>query len=554
MKTKQFILIAAMTISMACGASGTQSYAVVDTNQTAFYNASTEITAPSAGQAFYGQDAHYTGNTPSYTTNGLTVTDNHTGLVWTQSADWSGDGNVNSSDKFTYSQAQAYVSALNAQTYGGYTDWRMPSTKELYSLIDFTGTDPNPEASSSAGLVPFINSTVFEFGYGDTAAGERVIDSQWVTSTIYVSTVMNGAEAMFGVNFADGRIKGYPTTTGPGGQPMDYYARFVRGNTDYGTNALTDNADGTITDSATGLMWSQADNGAGVNWEDALAYAEGATLAGHDDWRLPNAKELQSIVDYTRSPDTTASAAIDALFDSTGITNMDGQADFGFYWSGTTHLSFNGSADRGIYVCFGRGMGQMMGDIMDVHGAGCQRSDPKDGDPADYPLAGQGPQGDVQRVFNFVRLVRDDTGGLAGDFDDDGDVDVTDIDLLIANAGNAAFDLDGDNDADEDDLVYLVETLVEWDSGATNGVGTFRGDFNLDGLVNATDLALIDVGYGLGTSWADGNANMDSVINATDLAILAANFGLSVPTGAVPEPMTLAMLAVGGLVALRRRR
>jgi hypothetical protein len=44
--------------------------------------------------------------------------------------------------------------------------------------------------------------------------------------------------------------------------------------------------------------------------------------------------------------------------------------------------------------------------IIDVHGAGCQRSDPKTGDLADYPSSGHGPQGDVQRVFNHVRLVR----------------------------------------------------------------------------------------------------------------------------------------------------
>ena len=39
--------------------------------------------------------------------------------------------------------------------------------------------------------------------------------------------------------------------------------------------------------------------------------------------------------------------------------------------------------------------------------AGAQRSDPKTGDPDDYPY-GHGPQGDVIRIYNFVRLVRDD--------------------------------------------------------------------------------------------------------------------------------------------------
>jgi len=44
--------------------------------------------------------------------------------------------------------------------------------------------------------------------------------------------------------------------------------------------------------------------------------------------------------------------------------------------------------------------------LMNVHGAGAQRSDPKDGDPANWPN-GNGPQGDVVRIFNYVRCVRD---------------------------------------------------------------------------------------------------------------------------------------------------
>jgi hypothetical protein len=42
---------------------------------------------------------------------------------------------------------------------------------------------------------------------------------------------------------------------------------------------------------------------------------------------------------------------------------------------------------------------------LDVHGAGAQRSDPKKGDPAAFPH-GRGPQGDVVRIYNYVRAVR----------------------------------------------------------------------------------------------------------------------------------------------------
>jgi hypothetical protein len=189
------------------------SYAVVDTGQVACYDAGSELACPAEGQAFYGQDAQYDGNQPSYTlsADGLTVHDNVTGLTWTQSPDTDRDGDVDADDKLTAAQVQAYVDALNAQGYGGYDDWRLPSIKELYSLIDFRGTDPIPEAVGSGGLVPFIDTDYFAFAYGDTAAGERIIDAQFLSSTGYVGTVFDGRSAIFGVNFADGRIKGYPS-------------------------------------------------------------------------------------------------------------------------------------------------------------------------------------------------------------------------------------------------------------------------------------------------------------------------------------------------------
>jgi hypothetical protein len=87
----------------------------------------------------------------------------------------------------------------------------------------------------------------------------------------------------FGVNFVDGRIKGYPkykpgTTVG-----NTMYFRMVRGNTDYGKNDFVNNGDSTVSDLATGLMWQKADDGTTGDWEEALAYAENLELAGHSD-------------------------------------------------------------------------------------------------------------------------------------------------------------------------------------------------------------------------------------------------------------------------------
>jgi hypothetical protein len=91
---------------------------------------------------------------------------------------------------------------------------------------------------------------------------------------------------------------------------------------------FTDNGDGTVTDRCTGLMWQKetADvNGDGVSdWAsfcDALAYCEDLSFAGHDDWRLPNIRELQSIIDYGRR-----APAIDPVFGAFAEAS---------YWSST---------------------------------------------------------------------------------------------------------------------------------------------------------------------------------------------------------------------------
>ena len=379
------ILSACVLLAAAIALAEDITYPVVDTGQIGCYDNHERISAPHVERTFYGQDAQYNGNQPSYKDNGDgTVSDKVTGLMWVKSP---------SKTLSTFADA---VKGASACRVGGYDDWRLPTIKELYSLILFSGETGESGATS----VPYLDTKVFDFFYGDEIGRSRFIDVQCWSATEYTSTTMGGNPTVFGVNFADGRIKGYPKTS-PRGETL-LVVRYVRDNPDYGKNKFKDNGDETVTDKATGLMWQQSDSGDGMNWEDALAYAETLDLAGHNDWRLPNAKELQSIADYSAIP------AIDQKF----FKMSDEKA---WYWSSTTHLD-GPPALRGkaaVYVAFGKATGWMQMPpqsenykLLDVHGAGAQRSDPKVGNPDDYPH-GRGPQGDVIRIYNLVRCVRD---------------------------------------------------------------------------------------------------------------------------------------------------
>ncbi len=403
MKTLNYIQLLTLSITLLANSNGfcqTLTYKIVGTGQTKYYNNIGEISAPALGQPYYGQAAFHPGNVPSYTDNGDgTITDNVTGLMWVQAR-----GSL-------ISWTDAVAGASTNRT-AGYSDWRMPTIKESYSLIQFSGVN-GPDNTALAGYIPYLDISYFNFTYGPTGSsttGERVIDCQDWSANKYVSTVMGSQTAIFGVNFADGRIKGYNELLAASGAKNTKYVRYVRGNTSYGKNNYKDNGDNTITDQATSLMWSKDDSKVGLDWPGALAWVQAQNAAnylGHNDWRMPDSKELESIVDYTRSPATTGTPAIDVtFFNSTSMTNEAGQTDYPYIWTSSVLLD-GGPNPSGIYISFGRAMGYMSvyGGWVDVHGAGTQKSDLMVGDPANFPT-GRGPQGDAIRIYNYVRLVR----------------------------------------------------------------------------------------------------------------------------------------------------
>jgi len=117
---------------------------------------------------------------------------------------------------------------------------------------------------------------------------------------------------------------------------------------------FTVNGDGTVTDNVTGLMWQREADNQGRTWEAALAYCEDLGLAGHQDWRLPDIKELRSIVDNTRYVPAIDTAAFPGTnssgywSSSTSASNTNGAWGVGF---GNGYVYSNGKASTGDVRC-----------------------------------------------------------------------------------------------------------------------------------------------------------------------------------------------------------
>ncbi len=131
------------------------------------------------------------------------------------------------------------------------------------------------------------------------------------------------------------------------GQTTGYTATAGEDN-DYNPSATqmsyTDNGDGTITDNRTGLMWlkdaSNYNSGGAQTWKTALSGCEGFSYAGYSDWRLPNRRELFSIVKF----EGVAAPFINTTYFLNTVS--------GAYWTSTTYVP--GGTDA-MAVCFNNG-------------------------------------------------------------------------------------------------------------------------------------------------------------------------------------------------------
>lgn len=342
---------------------------IPDTNQGSCFNNKTVISCSKTGEEFFGQDGNFFGATPQYLDNkDGTVSDLVTNLTWQK---------AHNSKRLSYYSAKQVCENLDL---GNRQDWRLPTIKELFSLADFRG---------AVGGKYFLDSNYFDLQLPDSSIlkGDRytthetkMMGQTW-SSTIYTGKHFGreGVEAAFFFNFLDGHIKQAPTNS-----RMSLFYRCVAGKK-WGENSFIDNKDGTISDNFSQLQWQKSDDGISRNWQQALQYCQDLKLGGFEDWRLPNVKELQSIVDYSKS-----SPALNTDF----FKISDPKS---WFWSSTTHGDNHQMAN---YVCFGACTSK---DGIDTHGAGAQRSDPKSGSGTNMSLGGQE---DEVRVNNYVRCVR----------------------------------------------------------------------------------------------------------------------------------------------------
>ncbi len=330
-----------------------------------------------------GDDGHIQAGVPwpdpRFIDNGDgTVTDNLTGLIWTKNAGtpmvgsyepmqkrhwWSSAHKVLTAGSCAggvmgWENAFNYVTCLNAVNHLGHNDWRLPNINELESLVIFGPSNRNPDLISPLRSVPQIFRNVGSLPFtGYWSSTTHAINSSFAWR---INFTMGGlAEARWkAIKKPDPRAcdsKVWPVRDGQSGafrnaaiwatgQTQSRHSGddgHIQAGVPWPYPRFIDNDDGTVTDNLTGLIWTKDGNvtendqsllwGSYKTWVGALKYVtsinSGSGTYGHNDWRLPNVKELRSLIDYSMHQ-----CAL-----SQGHPFINVQPDF--YWSSSPYRS-----------------------------------------------------------------------------------------------------------------------------------------------------------------------------------------------------------------------
>lgn len=216
-----------------------------------------------AGTEYFGQDGYYDTGAPLYEIPGDgTVIDHVTGLIWEQAPTTDvGGGNVR------WHEARDHCANL---TLSGLS-WRLPTYRELVTLVDY-GMDTSGHPVLDDQAFPLTSSKFWSSSGHD--------DTYWWLE--------------FGAG-SNGYAEDSTTTSG-----FKAAARCVSGGAQVGGDFVFITGEGDWLDKRSGLAWS-CEELTGLDWVNALAACENSTNNGHDDWRLPSVKELETIVDRAQA-------------------------------------------------------------------------------------------------------------------------------------------------------------------------------------------------------------------------------------------------------------
>lgn len=300
---------------------------------------------------------------PRFTQNeNTTITDKLTELVWipngnimpSRDVGWDTDGEDDGAVR--WHKAFDYIEKLNSENYLGHNDWRLPNINEIESLVnadvsdiaawlntsEFNNVQPQPYWSSTSKAYNGYFAWIVSLKTGRIVVAEKLDDHYFVwpvrneqsdnSSRLILSTIWwTGQKECY--NYSAMEIPCSGT-----GQDGDIRAGFK-----WPYPRFTDNGDETVTDNLTELMWTKNTNNAGLcepggyTWGEALDYINclnSNNYLGYNDWRLPNRKEIRSLIDYDALPPLQYNHPFTNL--KTGFWD--------FYWTSTTDASNTSNA------------------------------------------------------------------------------------------------------------------------------------------------------------------------------------------------------------------
>jgi hypothetical protein len=281
------------------------------------------------------------------------ITDNLTGLTWTR--------NTRSLSALSWELAVVNLRTIFFDC--GYNDWRIPNVNELQSLINAEQPDNVSWLEQQGFIFPFITDLSY---WTSTSSAINPTDNAWVVDMVDGSVFPDNK----GFTYFLWPVRGtsnpsLPADIPPGqiaetGQIMPYATyddayfaitptlnvgvpwpdqRFTMtfcDSTGPCTEQLIDcdsiSSNNVITDNLTGLVWAGDANIDGLKtWTNALTYTEDVTVCGYVDWRLPNSKELFSLIDRSKQGPALPTGHPFTNVQSASAPLVD------LYWSSTTY-------------------------------------------------------------------------------------------------------------------------------------------------------------------------------------------------------------------------